>query len=82
VLDGVVVHGRQFPADVLRRYAGTGARPVVLNRERTQALSVWVTEAELTGPTELARHHPEKLGRVLMRLVRQGGPVRAVGAIR
>jgi len=74
VVDGVVVHGRPFRADVLQRYAKAGATPVVLDRERAQAFGVWVTDADLTGPTELARHHPEKLGWVLMRLIRQGGP--------
>ena len=76
VLDGVVVHGRAFRKSVLARYAHAGARPVVVDRERLSALGVWVTEADLTGPTELARHHPEKLGRVLVRLIQHGGPGR------
>jgi hypothetical protein len=46
---------------------------VIVDRERLHALGVWVTEADLTGPTELARHHPEKLGRVLARVIRRGG---------
>jgi hypothetical protein len=50
-----------------------GARPLIVDRERLHALGVWVTEADLTGPAELARHHPEKLGRVLARLVRRRG---------
>jgi hypothetical protein len=45
---------------------------VIVDRERLHALGVWVTEADLTGPTELARHHPEKLGRVLARVIRRG----------
>jgi uncharacterized cofD-like protein len=76
VVDGVVVHGRPFPPDVLARYATVRARPVVLDRERVRSLGVWLTEADLTGQTELARHHPEKLGRVLVRLMRHGGPAR------
>ena len=74
VLDGVVVHGRAFPAAVLRRYRAAGASPVVVDRERVQSLGVWLTDAALTGRTEKARHHPEKLGRVLLRLIRRGGP--------
>jgi uncharacterized cofD-like protein len=77
LVDGIVAHGRPFPGDVLRRYAKVGAQPVTLDRDRVRALGVWVTEADLTGPTELARHHPEKLGRVLIRLIRHGGPARA-----
>ncbi len=80
LVDGVVVHGRPFRRDVLRRYEKVGARPVVLDRERVHALGVWVTEADLAGPTELARHHPEKLARVLLRLIRHGGPVRETAA--
>jgi uncharacterized cofD-like protein len=76
VVDGVVAHGRAFRRSVLARYEKAGARPVVVDRERLHALGVWVTEADLTGPTELARHHPEKLGRVLVRLIQHGGPVR------
>jgi uncharacterized cofD-like protein len=74
LLDGVVVHGRSLPADVLRRYAETGATPVALDRDRVTALGIWVAEADVAGPAALARHHPEKLARVLLRLVRQGGP--------
>jgi uncharacterized cofD-like protein len=82
VIDGIVAHGRPFPPDVLERYARTGARPVTLDRERVRGLGVWLTEADLASPTELARHHPEKLGRVLARVIRHGGPVRRQGAIR
>jgi uncharacterized cofD-like protein len=80
VLDGVVVHGPSFPADVLVRYQKAGARPVPVDRDRLHALGVWLAEADLTGPSELARHHPDKLGRVLVRLIGHGGPVRARGA--
>jgi uncharacterized cofD-like protein len=80
VLDGVVVHARPFRPDVLERYARAGARPVVIDRERLHALGVWVSETDLTGPTELARHHPDKLGRTLVRLIQQGGPSRPAGA--
>jgi uncharacterized cofD-like protein len=79
VLDGVIVNSRPFPLEVLRRYEKAGAAPVVSDRETLHALGVWVTEADLTGPTELARHHPEKLGRVLIRLIHHGGPGRSPG---
>jgi uncharacterized cofD-like protein len=82
VLDGIVAHGRRFPADVVARYARAGAMPVTADRERVRALGVWVTEADLAGPTELARHHPEKLGRILARLIRHGGPDRRPAAAR
>ncbi len=74
LLDGVLVHGRAFPPAVLGRYARTGAYPVAIDRERLHALGVWVAEADLTGPAELARHHPDKLGRALVRLAGHGGP--------
>jgi uncharacterized cofD-like protein len=76
IVDGVVVHSRPFPGDVLARYARVGAVPVAADRERVHGLGVWVTEADVAGPTELARHHPEKLGRTLVRLIRHGGPTR------
>jgi uncharacterized cofD-like protein len=82
VVDGIVVHGRPLPPDVVDRYARAGALPVTPDRERVRALGIWVTEADLAGPTELARHHPEKLGRVLARLIRHGGPDRRPAAVR
>jgi uncharacterized cofD-like protein len=82
VIDGIVVHGRPFPPDVVARYARAGASPVLPDRERVRALGVWLTEADLASPTELARHHPEKLGRVLARLIRLGGPARRPVTIR
>jgi uncharacterized cofD-like protein len=81
VIDGIVVHGRAFPSDVVARYARVGARPVTKDRERMRTLGVWVTEADVAGPTELARHHPEKLGRVLARLIRRGGPARRLATV-
>jgi uncharacterized cofD-like protein len=76
VIDGIVAHGRAFPPDVVERYARVGASPVATDREQMRTLGVWLTEADLASPTELARHHPEKLGRVLARLIRHGGPAR------
>jgi hypothetical protein len=52
----------------------------VLDRDRLTAFGVWVVGADITGRTELARHHPEKLGRVVVRLVRDGGPARTIAA--
>lgn len=74
LVDGVVAHGRKFPTTVLDRYQAAGARPVGIDRDRLHALGLWLMEADLVGPTEMARHHPEKLGRVLLRLIRRGGP--------
>jgi uncharacterized cofD-like protein len=82
VIDGVVAHGRPLPPDVVTRYARVGAMPVLADRDRVRALGIWVTEADLAGPTELARHHPEKLGRVLARLIRHGGPARRPVTVR
>jgi uncharacterized cofD-like protein len=79
-VDGTVVHGRPLPPDVLQRYAAVGAHPVALDRERVHDLGVWVAEADLTGPTELARHHPEKLGRALVRVMQHRGPGRRAQA--
>jgi uncharacterized cofD-like protein len=82
VIDGVVAHGRRFPEDVVARYARAGASPVTMDRARVRAFGIWVVEADLAGPTELARHHPEKLGRILARFIRHGGPARRLAAVR
>jgi uncharacterized cofD-like protein len=82
VIDGIVVHGRSFPPDVLGRYARAGARPVAMDVERVRALGVWVAEADVAGPTELARHHAEKLGRVLLQVIVRGGPARRPATVR
>jgi hypothetical protein len=67
---------------VVARYARSGACPVTTDRARVRAFGIWVVEADLAGPTELARHHPEKLGRILARFLRHGGPARRLAAVR
>lgn len=80
VLDGVLVHARPLPPEMVRRYREAGAAPVPLDREGLEAAGLWVAEADLVGRGELARHHPDKLGRALLRLVRRGGPPSTAGA--
>jgi hypothetical protein len=59
---------------VVERYAAAGAHPVRVDRDRLRALGVWLAEADLAGGVMLARHRPDKLGRAVLRLLRQGGP--------
>jgi uncharacterized cofD-like protein len=74
LVNGVIVNTRPFAPELLQRYARAGAEPVRVDRARVEALSAWVAEADLTGQAELARHHPDKVGRVLVKLLRHGGP--------
>lgn len=73
IVNGVVVHSRPFREAVLRRYRKAGAEPVGPDLDRVRAMGAWVAEADLVSQLDVARHHPQKLGRVLMRLVEQGG---------
>lgn len=72
IVDGVVVNSRPFSEPVLRRYRKAGAEPVGLDLDRVRAMGMWVVEADLVSQLDVARHHPQKLARVLMRLVEQG----------
>lgn len=72
LVDGVIVNSRPFREGVLRRYRRAGAEPVGLDLDRVRAMGVWVAEADLVSHLDVARHHPQKLGRVLMRLLGEG----------
>lgn len=72
IVNGVVVNSRPFREAVLRRYRKAGAEPVGPDLDRVRAMGAWVVEVDLVSQLDMVRHHPQKLGRVLMRLVEQG----------
>ena len=69
IIEGVVVNRQPVPASVIERYRATGAGPVSLDLEEVRALGVWTAEGNLIGSGDVVRHHPQKLGRMLMALL-------------
>ncbi len=69
IIEGVVVNRQPLRPTVIERYRAAGAAPVELDLERVRALGIWVVEEELIGSGEVARHHPQKLGKLLMGLL-------------
>lgn len=74
VVDGVLVNCRLLPERAVARYGAAGSHPTRVDFDRVAAWGVWVHEADLLAPGEKVRHHPQRLGRVLLeRLARDEG---------
>jgi len=69
VAEGVVVNRQPLSPAIMERYRAAGAAPVELDVDRVKALGVWPVEGDLIGSGEVARHHPQKLGKLLMSLL-------------
>ncbi len=69
IIEGVVVNRQPLRPAVIERYRAAGAAPIQLDLERVRALGIWIVEEELIGSGEVARHHPQKLGKLLMDLL-------------
>ncbi|MBI1893556.1 MAG: YvcK family protein [Candidatus Rokubacteria bacterium] len=68
-IEGVVVNRQPLRPALIERYRAAGAGPVQLDMERVKTLGIWAVEGELIGSSEVVRHHPQKLGRLLMSLL-------------
>ncbi|MBN1419646.1 MAG: YvcK family protein [Planctomycetes bacterium] len=63
LLDAIIVNVGEIPGRIRRQYARQGARPVVVDRERLEGRRV--IEGDFVAAGALARHDPERLGRLL-----------------
>lgn len=63
LVDAIVVNVGTIPARIRRQYAREGARPVRIDGERLGGIRV--VEGDVVAPGDLARHDPERLGRLL-----------------
>lgn len=69
VIDYVVVNDQQVAPHLQEVYARQGAHPVIADLGAIEALGVKVVKANLISETNLVRHDPIKLSRVIMSMV-------------
>ncbi|OAT80218.1 gluconeogenesis factor YvcK family protein [Desulfotomaculum copahuensis] len=69
VVDCMVVNQEEIPARLRSRYRREGAVPVTVDREAIENLGVQVAAGNLVQESNVVRHHPDKLARLIMELV-------------
>lgn len=69
VLDYVIVNNRDISMEMKEKYAKEGSQPVKLDRERLNSFGVEVIEADVVNQTEVVRHNPVKLAKVLLKII-------------
>jgi uncharacterized cofD-like protein len=65
----VVVNHEPIPHRLLDKYARSGQEPVMVDQEEVEALGPRLVKANLLHQEDFVRHHPEKLGKTLMKLL-------------
>jgi uncharacterized cofD-like protein len=65
----VVVNKEAVPHRLLDRYARSGQEPVTVDKEEVEALGPRLVSANLLHREDFVRHHPDKLGKTLMKLL-------------
>lgn len=78
VADYMVVNTGSVPARLLGRYRREGAAPVEPDLEAVRELGVEPVPGDLVHESDLVRHHPDRLARLVMRLVSDRFPERVV----
>lgn len=69
VLDYVVVNNKDISMEMKEKYAKEGSQPVKIDRERLNSFGVEVIEADVVNQTEVVRHNPVKLAKVLLKII-------------
>jgi 2-phospho-L-lactate transferase/gluconeogenesis factor (CofD/UPF0052 family) len=68
VLDYVIVNSGKIPRKVSRRYATRGSFPVAIDAVRVHGATP--VRANMVSPLEYARHDPDRLARVVMKIIK------------
>lgn len=68
-LDYVVLNTGQVPFRLRARYRQEGAEPVTADIEEIEKLGIQEVSEDLIHKTDVVRHHPDKLARVILKLV-------------
>lgn len=68
-VDCVLLNSQPIPAALVKRYERQSAGPVVVDRERCEALVSTIVERPLLAEGHYVRHEPMKLAEALMELV-------------
>lgn len=69
VVDYIVVNREEIPSKLRTRYRKQGAIPVVADLKEIEKNGVKAVPWQLVQESDVVRHHPEKLARLIMRLV-------------
>lgn len=69
VVDYIVVNREEVPSKLRTRYRKQGAIPVVADVKEIEKSGVKAVPWQLVQESNVVRHHPEKLARLIMRLV-------------
>ena len=71
-LDYIVLNNGRVPLRLRTRYQQGGAEPVMVDAGEVEKLGVEMVSTDLIHRPDLVRHHPEKLARVILRLIYSG----------
>jgi uncharacterized cofD-like protein len=69
VIEYVVINTEKVPEKLLERYLEDGATPVFCDAEKIAELGYNVVEGEILNPTDVIRHSPKKLARIIMDII-------------
>ncbi|MDD4766363.1 MAG: YvcK family protein [Desulfotomaculaceae bacterium] len=69
LLDYAVLNTGQVPFKLRARYRQEGAEPVTADVSEIKKLGIKVVSEDLIHKTDVVRHHPDKLARVILKLV-------------
>lgn len=78
VVDYMIVNTESIPGRLLGRYRREGAAPVVPDLDAVRELGAEPVPGQLVQEGDLVRHHPERLARLVMRLISDYYPERVV----
>ncbi|NLP37186.1 MAG: YvcK family protein [Firmicutes bacterium] len=77
LFDTIIINDNlKIPPILLKKYALEGSFPVMPALERVRKMGVRTVAADLISPTQLVRHDPEKLARVVIKEIKHGGSVK------
>lgn len=71
ILEYVVVNTGKVPEELLYRYRADGAGPVICDSEKIRKIGYNVVEADILNYTDVVRHSPGKLAKVIMDIIKQ-----------
>ncbi|TDX45283.1 gluconeogenesis factor YvcK family protein [Orenia marismortui] len=69
IIDYVLVNNEEVDSDLLFKYAKEGAKPVEIDWDKLEELDIEVIEESLINQSDLVRHNPDKLAKVIIDLI-------------
>lgn len=69
IIHHVLVNTEEIPEKLVERYSVDGSEPVVCDNEKITQMGYNVVVGHVINPTNVVRHSPDKLARVIMALI-------------